>query len=274
VRAAASASRRVSVLRATACVHALPWLFPVRPLLPRLRLLAAASARRPGLSPKMRPPRTVAPPPSPSRSSRDREKKRRKRSRAEQRVQIVQWQPCNAKRGQSTAGQPGTHYFARRVRWRGAERHVASCLAPCSPGARHGPWSSHLSSRLMSSTCVNDPGGLDATRPALLPLPLIIDEDSMLRLRAVASPACIAFRAQLRGSVRPARPCCTAAAILTCSTARSAVTWSLSISFAVARCHGIHGRARCSDGDDQDRRGAAAETCRPVGANASLRQIR
>jgi hypothetical protein len=58
---------------------------------------------------------------------------------------------------------------------------------------------------------------------------------------------------------------------LTCSTARSAVTWSLSISFAVARCHGIHGRARCSDGDDQDRRGAAAETCRPVGANASLR---
>jgi hypothetical protein len=58
---------------------------------------------------------------------------------------------------------------------------------------------------------------------------------------------------------------------LTCSTARSAVTWSLSISFAVARCHGIHGRARCSDGDD---RGAAAETCRPVGANASLRQMR
>lgn len=69
------------------------------------------------------------------------------------------------------AARHGTLLFARRVRWRGAERHVASCLAPCSPapGARErtrAPWrSSLLSSRLMRSTCL-DPGGRAWTPPA------------------------------------------------------------------------------------------------------------
>ena len=192
-------------------------------------------------------------------------------------VQIVQWQQCNAKRGQSTAGQPGTLLLPVACGGAGQSGMSLAVWRPVARGAgarertrARPPWSSPLSSRLMSSTCL-DPGGLAWTRPAPRCLPLIIDEDSMLRLRAVASSACIAFRAQLRGSglgLRPGR-----AALLLPSS--RCLVWSLSISFAVARCHGIHGRARCSDGEDQDRRGAAAETRRPVGSNVrSLRQMR
>ena len=118
----------------------------------------------------------------------------------------MQWQQCNAKRGQSTAGQPGTLLLPVACGGAGQSGMSLAVWRPVARGAgarertrARPPWSSPLSSRLMRSTCL-DPGGLAWTRPAPRCLPLIIDEDSMLRLRAVASSACIAFRAQLRGT--------------------------------------------------------------------------
>jgi hypothetical protein len=84
-------------------------------------------------------------------------------------VQIVQ---CDAKRAQSTVGRPGSRHptFARRDACGGAgpQRHVACCLAPCRLQPRgpanvlrapaSPPWSSRLSSRLMSSTTCLDSG--------------------------------------------------------------------------------------------------------------------
>ena len=121
---------------------------------------------------RMRPPSTVASPPALTLVAGPGEKAKAKQSRAEG-CRSCSGSSAMQSGGRARPGSPAP-YFARRVRWRGAERHVASCLAPCSPGARERtrarPPAMVLSSIFSSHELdVSGPWGpgLDATRPAL-----------------------------------------------------------------------------------------------------------
>ena len=81
---------------------------------------------------RMRPPSTVASPPALALVAGPGEKAKAKQRRAEG-CRSCSGSSAMQSGGRARPGSPAP-YFARRVRWRGAERHVASCLAPCSPG--------------------------------------------------------------------------------------------------------------------------------------------
>jgi hypothetical protein len=159
-------------------------------------------ARRPGFSLlveacSMRPPRTVAPPP-PSRSSRDRGKKRRKRSMQRGADRAVR-RKARAEHSRA-AWQPAPYFCpSRRVRWRGATaacRLLFGALQAAAQGPRERTTRARQPAMVLSSIFSSDELDVSGlwtlgawTRPVPALLPLIIDEDSMLRLRAVASHA-------------------------------------------------------------------------------------
>jgi hypothetical protein len=223
-------------------------------------------ARRPGFSLlveacSMRPPRTVAPPP-PSRSSRDRGKKRRKRSMQRGADRAVR-RKARAEHSRA-AWQPAPYFCpSRRVRWRGATaacRLLFGALQAAAQGPRERTTRARqpamVLSSIFSSDELDDVSGLWTlgawTRPVPALLPLIIDEDSMLRLRAVAShalPPELSPQGQA-GQPSLARPycrCCRHLDLFEFEFDCSFVTvpWTpVSLSFAVPYCYdGIYGRA-------------------------------